>query len=404
MSENLSIEEMQLLHLLQKSLTGLEKESEDLGVLSRKQWENLLRMAKYHAVLPLLYEPLEENQSVPNELFDDIKHASRQTVLQNYKLLYLTNYVVKQLEAQNISVIVLKGVSTANRYPIPEYRKSGDVDLLVARMDDFTKACNLLEAHNFIKKEKQLANHHLVFESKEGIKIELHVLLAEPFDNERVNQYLRELSLEYHNHIRYENIIGSVLPVPEDAFHAYYLLLHMLQHFLRSGFGVKLLCDWVVFWNQEIQQVEKDTFLQMVSKSGLDDFTKAITSVCIRYLGLEEEKVRFITSDTENQEILEHLIKEILEAEEFGKSRKDRMVVMRGTSLIDYIREFHHQMCLNYPKANKIVIIWPILWTSTLLTFLYNNKKVRKISSKEILKKAKARSKIMNAMNLFERH
>ena len=35
---------------------------------------------------------------------------------------------------------------------------------------------------------------------------------------------------------------------------------------------------------------------------------------------------------------------EILTAEEFGKSANDRMVVMRGNSPADYMREFHHQM------------------------------------------------------------
>lgn len=35
-------------------------------------------------------------------------------------------------------------------------------------------------------------------------------------------------------------IMGYPIPVVSDAYYAYHLLLHMLQHFLRAGFGLKL--------------------------------------------------------------------------------------------------------------------------------------------------------------------
>lgn len=76
------------------------------------------------------------------------------------------------------------------------------------------------------------------------------------------------------------------------------------------------------------------------------------------------------------------------------------MVMMRGTGLLDYIREFHHQMHLNFPKAGKCFLVWPVLWVITLVKFLYNNRKVRNISTKEILKEAKRRSKLMEKIKI----
>ena len=58
---------------------------------------------------------------------------------------------------------------------------------------------------------------------------------------------------------------------------------------------------------------------------------------------------------------------DIFEAEEFGKSDRERMLVLRGTRISDYVREFQHQMHLNYPNAGKIWLLWPVLWFNTLV-------------------------------------
>jgi len=66
------------------------------------------------------------------------------------------------------------------------------------------------------------------------------------------------------------------------------------------------------------------------------------------------------------------------------------MVIVRGSGINGYIREFHHQMNLNYPKCGKIFLFWPVLWIATLIRFIYNNRKIRKTTSVDILKKAKS--------------
>lgn len=94
--------------------------------------------------------------------------------------------------------------------------------------------------------------------------------------------------------------------------------------------------------------------------------------------------------------------KEIIEAEEFGRSAKDRMVLVTDTSILGYVREFHHQMHLNYPKAGRCFFLWPVLWLLTLMIFLNNNRKIRKVSARAIFLKAKKRSRNVKAMKLFE--
>ena len=181
----------------------------------------------------------------------------------------------------------------------------------------------------------------------------------------------------------------------------------MLQHYVRAGFGIKLLCDWVVFWESDVSDDEKSKFLRLVRESKTFGFAAMMTRVCVRYLGLQEEKMAFLLQESDTikaekrMDLIEELMAEIFEAEEFGHSGQDRMVTLRGTKITDYVREFHHQMKLTYPRAGRIVVLYPLLWVMTLCGFLYRNRTLRKVSSRQILQKAKKRSQITEQMRLF---
>ena len=80
-----------------------------------------------------------------------------------------------------------------------------------------------------------------------------------------------------------------------------------------------------------------------------------------------------------------------------------QMVKMRGTKMQDFLREFHHQMHLNYPNAGKVWAIWPALWIATLVRFLVNNHTVRNTSTIAVLRNAKSRSSYMEEIKLFQK-
>lgn len=391
-------EEKCLLELLRMSLCPGSRAGEiQWEAVNRKQ---VWHLAGQHKVLPLLYEVLEKYQMEEEER-QFIENTARKTVQQSYRLLFLSRYLQELLGKEGVLSILLKGVGTAELYPVPELRKSGDIDLLIPRTKDLERACQILQVAGYRVKHEQYAQHQVVCTSGEGIEVELHVMLAEPFDNIRINRYLKEKLAACEKECETKEIMGVPLTILKPGFHAYQLLLHMLQHFLRAGFGLKLLCDWVVLWNQGMSSEEVEKFLRLTEESGLKGFCDMVTAVCVEYLGLDRGKV--VWADRLPLETTEEFMQEILEAEEFGKSSSSRMVAMRGCSVGDYIREFHHQMCLNFPRLSRIFLLWGILWGITLVRFVGNNKRLRRVSSIAILRKAGERSRLIEKMNLFQR-
>lgn len=407
-----TVEEKVLTVLLRKVCCNDTVNSQELAEAVRKAagtrgmttelWEHVIELADMHNVLSLCYDVLRILHGIPQHCRKLYEKKSRQVVYRNYRLLFLTRFVVSLLKENGIQVLVLKGASTALLYPVPELRKSGDVDLLLNGQHDLLKACTLLENHGFVVRERQAALHHVALSSGEGIMVELHGMMAEPFDNNKMNLYLEKLIPQMMQTFVLQHNWGIPIPAPAPEYHAYYLLIHMLQHFLRYGFGMKYLCDWVMFWKQNTEPLQKDKFLELVTDSKILGFARMITAVCVEYLGLEEEKVSFLETQMITGDQRSRLLKEILEAGEFGKAQKDRMVVLRENGMKGYLREFHHQMCLNFPKYNKIFLLWPILWGITFYRFWQNNRKLRKIPGTAILRKAAKRGKLVRQMELFK--
>ncbi len=366
-------------------------------------FEKIVRTAKQHAVLSLLYEAVEESENLSADRVKRLAEAAAVTVRSNYRLLLLTKYITGLFWESGIHAVVLKGAATAAFYPVPELRKAGDVDLWIADGAEYEQAVELLKKEGFAVCETQTALHHTELSNAEGIVVELHCSLAEPFESKKANRYLYEFQKEFGKHMETDLTWGIPVIRPTDAYHAFYLVLHMLQHFLRAGFGLKFLCDWVVFWNRNVPEEEKKIFLRLIKESGTEGFVCVLTAACVRGLGLPAKRVQFLQNCAHvSQDEITFFLEEVFAAGEFGHDGQNRMVAMRGTGFFAYVREFHHQMHLNYPKAGHAFFIWPVLWTATLLRFFYNNRALRGVRGRDVLKEAGKRSRLIHRMNLFD--
>lgn len=400
MNTRLSNEQRLLCGLLGQALTG--KHFRKLSELSQEaDIRKIIQIAERHKVLPLLYEELcEKWQGEPLNAADKkrVENISRTTVKQSYRLLFLTRYLVRTLEEAGVPVLVLKGCGAAALYPVPEMRKSGDVDILIPE-DKLEIAADLLAKEQFLVKNEQHANHHLACRSKDGIDVELHTMLAEPFQDNRINKGMGLLLPDYYDRKEYKECMGVSLPIPAEPYQALQLLFHMLQHFLRAGFGLKLFCDWVVFWNRECVQGIVPEFLKLTDICCVREFAEAVTIVCKEFFGLRKD---LPMGNKHDRKLAENFLHDVLAAEEFGEADKDRMVIVKKNALSAYIKEFHYQMKMNHPKASPYVVLWPALWVITLVVFLRNNRKLHRGKVRDILRSAGDRSKLLQQMGLGE--
>lgn len=197
--------------------------------------------------------------------------------------------------------------------------------------------------------------------------------------------------------------LGLPVYAYDTPWQAFYLLLHMLLHFMGSGFGLRNLCDWVVLWEHCDDTAAREEFWKLACESGMSEFAKAVTAICVTYLGLTREKSPIPAESAVEQDVMDALLRDVLDAGEFGYGEAERMVGMDGNSLGAYLREFHHQMHLNFPRAGRIPVFWPPLWCATLVRFLRNNKRLKRPPISEIMRKAGQRGQLVSQLTSREK-
>ncbi|MBP5529153.1 MAG: nucleotidyltransferase family protein [Lachnospiraceae bacterium] len=381
-----------------------KRDSLVFGDYSAEDYKKCVDISKNHAVIPFLFDafndsPLKDN--VPAECLKEINDITRKTVIHSYRLFFLTKYICGILNEKGIKTAVLKGVAAAREYPEMLYRKSGDVDLFLIDKSRLPDAVKVLKENGLTYNEAdQTENHQVVFVNRDGIKIELHTMITEPFADKKANERLSVFENDIHKYVENVSIMGNDIPCMQRGAFAFSLLLHALQHFMRAGFGIKLLCDMAVLFENGLDDDEKETYLSLISKNKLTGFSEVILSVCVYYLGLDKDKVPHDLCDIER---CDEFLNDVLLAEEFGRSDVNRMAVMSTTGIGGYFKEFHHQMKLSFPKASKVFIIIPVLWIITLFRFLRNNRKLRKTTARAIFKTSGERSRIAKDLDIFRR-
>lgn len=365
--------------------------------LSDEEWTQLLTIADRHEVLSLL-ENIWDSDQLPKEQRLLVQAKTAKTVHKGIQLQALNARLTSLLANEGITAITLKGCTVSRFYPTPEFRKTTDIDLFVANPEDAQKAVKILGDNGFKASGAWHANHHFILSSEKNEVVELHTAWADDFKDKNLNQYMEKMQPESMHHCQLTDIQGFQVYAYETPWHAFYLMIHMLTHFVGSGFGLRNLCDWVVLWNNCDEAKEREDFWKMAVESGTEEFAAALTAICVKYLGLDRAKSPVPEEKYVEPETVEMLLRDILDAGEFGYSEAARMVGMDGNSWTAYVREFHHQMHINFPKEGRCLFFWPVLWAATLVRFLRNNKKLHRAPIAAIMKKAGTRGQLVSRL------
>lgn len=373
------------------------KENPNKEMSVRKE---IVDIAEKSKVLPLFYN---EFLSFSDEDKKRVNLASRQCANRFYKLLQITLFLQNYLKNNGVECAVLKGVDVAGYYDIPEYRHFGDVDLFIKNKEEMNHVTDLFAKIGINKADEQSSDHHISYQINSVIEVEVHFFPVSLYSDSSMNLKLEELYCNKDYHFEKKTFWGRDYYALPDYLNAVYLLLHMAQHMLTAGFGVRLLCDWVFFWGKEKSEETYIKYLDTVKYLGLDTFSNSITAVCVEYLGLDKERGEAVCGNklqTVSKTLTDILLAEVMDSGYYGEVSNSRLVALRKNSIWEYGREFHHQTKRNYPTLSKIVIIWPVLWTFSFFRFIYNNYSIRRVKTIDVLKNSKKRSKLIEKLGL----
>ena len=240
---------------LQAIRAGLKNEQAqwDSGV-SPEDWHSLFRLANEHHLLPLFFQAVYSCPAFATAdpaLVAGVRHSTRTTVMQQTLKTMEFQALFGQLLAAGVTPMVVKGIVCRSLYPMPDHRFSGDEDVLIPK-EQYPLCKKVLEANGMAiadqASEKSDA-YEIPFKKKNGqLYIELHRSLFPPDSDaygelngffEGANGRAVELQLQ-----------GGVIRTLCPTDHMFYLICHAFKHFLHGGFGIRQVCDIVLYANR----------------------------------------------------------------------------------------------------------------------------------------------------------
>lgn len=211
-------------------------------------------------------------------------------LLSYYQLEHFTSLTFLLLLAEKIPCFLLKGISLVANYPVPEYRKLGDLNLYINEKEAFSRACRILEAHGCVE-EPEDSDHHVTYrytfpDTHRSFTLELHYRIVGVYQFARANELVDEIFSADHLKASSLTLYGQSYPVLPPTENVFYMLHHMLKHYLYSGFGSRLLCDFTLYLKKYAPEVDFEKIHFWCRESKIFHLYELILESCRIYFGL----------------------------------------------------------------------------------------------------------------------
>lgn len=259
------------------------------------QWQQLFQLSAIHHVLPMIESAVHDCPAILNADRDTLlfyrKMAARCAVMQTVKTREFLE-LLRHLYQSGVHPLVVKGLICRELYPYPDYRDSGDEDLIVSA-GEFDACQKVLESQGLKTAVKSEGLPTDIAYAKPGhlIYIELHPF---PFPPESDvygswNHFFKGI----HSNAAEVIIGGQSLLTMQPTDHLFYLICHALKHFLHSGFGIRQVCDIVLYANHYGKNIDWQQLYDRCLALQAHYFAAAIFKTGGKYLTFDPEKAGY---------------------------------------------------------------------------------------------------------------
>ncbi len=284
---------------------GMELETVPVS-LSEGECSELKWIGRCQSILPILQRGLE-NTDAPAEVLEAFDQASLMDMHQIVQHDIALESVSAALDEAKIPYVLLKGATLRHLYPDFSLRTSNDIDVLVHETA-LDRAVAVLERETDFQTQER--GYHDVSMVSARVHLELHFTLKE--NMESVDRILSRAW-------EYTEPTEGCRAVFQPDFHVFYLIAHMVKHFLNGGLGIRPILDiWLL---RTKTSFDEETVCRMCSECGILKFYRECCALSEVWL----EK----TEHTETTKLLEEfcLSGGVFGSEQFrnaGRQRKQR--------------------------------------------------------------------------------
>ena len=304
-----------------------EAPAPELEGLQPPELGELFRLGGLHAMLPAVFEAVQTLPAygqLPEAVRTAQKQRVRQQVISQTQRTFSFLQTYRTLLDRGIEPLVVKGIVLRSLYGKPDYRASSDEDLLIRR-EDFSRLEAVLKELGYCRNEADdpLRDHEITFwQTATGVHLEIHMSLF-PEESGAYGRLNREFADVFERAV-VQTIQGVPIHTLEPTQHMLYLLCHGLKHFLHSGFGIRQLCDMVVFAQAYGREIDWAHIRQATRRQNMYLFWINLFDIGEKHLGFSWEQAG-LERPTDVTPDSDAMLDDLLCSGIYGKSSENRV-------------------------------------------------------------------------------
>ena len=261
---------------------------------SEAEWKEVYRLAVEQGVMAIAFDSmmcLTEDLRPPRSLklswaisveVIEKRYAKQKVVAHDLSVFFKEN---------NINMLLFKGLSFAQYYPIPSHREFGDFDIYL--FGKYEEGNELLIRQGFKKNHKNPKHTALTYK---GLLVENHKIFLSSHRYSHLKMLENRL-LELSDKSLKTSFPDDIsFPIPD--FNALFMMCHAIIHF-PSSLVLRYLCDWSVFLDSNKGKVDFINYKKSLSEAGLLKISDAITALAVRFLELSPDAAPDFASDSD---------------------------------------------------------------------------------------------------------
>lgn len=274
-----------LLALVNSALWDKQPDENLFIGMDDKAWNSLYHFSIRHGVLAIAFDGL---MKLPSALHPPLKlrmawAVSTEQIEHNYKHI---SEVAKELNSlfkkEEIYMLVFKGLNLSTYYPKASHREFGDIDIYLFGKH---KEGDLLLDKNAIKKKGSYHYKHSNYYYKD-VMIENHAYLLNVRDSSKITG-LNEILLDIlkKNEVEHKQQEDKLL-FPPITFTALFFIIHAIKHLSSAPLQLRTYCDWALFLQAHIHELDMERWKGMLSQAGLLDIAETMTALTFKWMGI----------------------------------------------------------------------------------------------------------------------
>lgn len=228
--------------------------------------------------------------------------------------------LIEEMRSEGIYTLLVKGQGLAQCYNRPNWRSSGDVDLLLSK-DNYDKAKAFILPKGVLTEPEEAGKKHLAMQVGQWA-VELHGTLRVGL-SKRVDRMLDKVQHDifYGGQARSWMNGHTQVFLPAANEDVVYVFAHILQHFYKGGIGLRQICDWCrLMWTYK-DSLNHGLLESRIKRAGLMSEWKAFYNLASRCLGMPDFGSGLMVHDSRYDKKADKICKFILEVGNFGHNR-----------------------------------------------------------------------------------